>query len=125
MTADNDTAVARVAPPPSFAEQVAATDPAEVAARIAAHGARAAIGASTVELVALAQRFMALLTIADLTYEMLANADRLPAEADAEARRAKKLEVSHQISVIGASLEALGYGQSESPEEKPDGNTKD
>lgn len=125
MSTESDTALARVASPPSFAEQVAAVDTAEVAARIAAHGARAAIGASTVELVALARRFMALLTIAELTYDMLATADLLPAQDNAEARHALKVEISQKISVIGASLEALGYGQPTPEEEKTDGASQD
>ena len=125
MSGDNETAVARVASPPSFADQVALVDATGVAARIAAHGARAAIGASTVEVVAMASRLMALATLADLTFDMLATADLVQEARDAETRRALKAEVSRRISVVGASLEALGYGQPQPPpqqeEEKIDG----
>jgi hypothetical protein len=106
-----------------LADQVALVNAIEVATLITAKGKHFAIKASTVEIVAMAQHLMRLSTLADLTYDMLATADLLPAVRDAEGRNALKRAVSDKISVVGASLEALGYGQQlqSSPEEKSDG----
>src|SRR5262249_26694024 len=89
---------------PSFDDQVAAV------ATLIARGARAAIGASTIELVAVARHLIALQNVADLTFDMLSSADRLLETKDPDLRRAMQRQVRQKISVVGASLEALGYG---------------
>ncbi|UFZ05480.1 hypothetical protein LQG66_03950 [Bradyrhizobium ontarionense] len=91
---------------PSFADQVLSADPLAAAARIEKQGARAAIAASTVEIVAMALLVMRLKAITDLTYDMFKAADRLDSVAQDELLRETRLK----ISVVGASLEALGYG---------------
>jgi hypothetical protein len=96
---------------PTLADQVAAIDAVEVAARIVAtQGTRAAIGASTTEIIALAQMTMRLTTLADLTFQMLGTADAYESANDQDARRALKLKVTQGISDVGFALEALGYG---------------
>ena len=119
MTGDNETAVARVVSPPSFADQVAAIDAIAVAARIIAQGPRAAIGASTHEIVAMAVRLVALNRLADLTYDLLITVDQVP--TDPRALSALKALVDTKINAVGVSLEALGYAQPETAQEKSDG----
>lgn len=106
---------------PTLTEQAAAIDATEVAVRIMAQGARAAIGASTIEIVAMAKRLMALAVLADLTFDMLATADMVHAQRDPEARQALQRAVRQKIDVIGVSLEALGYGQDTQAEGETDG----
>jgi hypothetical protein len=109
--------------PATLADQVALVDVDAVAARIASSGPRFAIQASTIEIIAMAVRIGRLRTIADLTYDMLAFADIVTAQRDRDTRAALRPELSQKISVLGAALEALGYGQSTSPapEENIDG----
>jgi glucosamine 6-phosphate synthetase-like amidotransferase/phosphosugar isomerase protein len=96
---------------PTLADQVAAIDAVEVAARIVAtQGTRAAIAASATEIIALAQMTMRLTVLADLTFQMLGTADALQAARDLDARRALKLKVTQELSGVGFALEALGYG---------------
>jgi hypothetical protein len=121
MTGQNDTLVS-VASPPSFADQVAAIDAIDVAGRIIAQGPRAAIGASTHEIVAMAVRLVALHRLADLTFDMLITVDQVPAvRTDPQALKALKALVDTKINAVGVSLEALGYGQPATEEEKTDG----
>jgi hypothetical protein len=99
------------AAPEAYPTLVATVDPIEVASRITTHGARGAIQASTVEILALADRLIRLATLADLTADMLATADLALAQNNPETRRALTKLVRQKISDVGASLEALGYGQ--------------
>ncbi|MFH0302661.1 hypothetical protein AAFX91_36955 [Bradyrhizobium sp. 31Argb] len=117
MSADTETAATR---PMTFADQVALVDVDAVATRIASSGPRFAIQASTIEIIAMAVLIGRLRTIADLTYDMLAFADIVTAQRDRDTRAALMSELSKKISVLGAALEALGYGQptSPAPEEK-------
>ncbi len=101
---------------PSFAHQVLAIDAIEVASRIAVQGSRAAIGASTVEIVAMAHRLLQLATLADLTFELLTTADLTIAETRPETRKSLTQAVRLKVSDVGAQLEALGYGQSQQEE---------
>ena len=96
---------------PTLADQVAAIDATAVASQIMAYGARAAIGASTVEIIALAYRLQALSALADLTFDMLANADAVQAERNLDNRKALQRTFKARVNSVGAALEALGYGQ--------------
>jgi hypothetical protein len=112
---------------PSLADQAAFVDAVAIASRILSSGARGAIGASTVEIVALAQRLLALQTLADLTFDMLATADQFETVTDLDARTALRREVAQKIAVLGASLEALGFGETQSEttnQEKNDGTDR-
>lgn len=96
--------------PPTLADQVAAVDAVAVAARIiATQSTRAAIGASTTEIIAMARLAIQLVKLADLTFDMLTTADA----AQDETRPDQKLRLRHavklKISDVGAALEALGY----------------
>jgi hypothetical protein len=115
---------------PTLADQAAAIDAIALAARIVGHGSRAAIGASTVEIIALARSVLTLSHIADLAFDMLSAADRFHAERNLDTRRAMRRAVDEKIDLLGASLEALGYGQpitnqENLEEEKTDVGTKD
>ncbi|WP_316200417.1 MULTISPECIES: hypothetical protein [unclassified Bradyrhizobium] len=90
----------------TFADQVAAADPIAAATRIAKLGARAAISASTVEIVAMALLLNQLKAITDTTYDLFKTADHLDGAVCEDVLR----DVSAKISIVGASLEALGYG---------------
>lgn len=90
-------------------DKVAAVDALDVATRIIANGARAAIGASTVELVALARRTLALQTLADLTFEMIAAIDGIRAGMPPAELAALRRVVDRKASLVEASLEALGF----------------
>jgi hypothetical protein len=114
----NDQAITK----PTIADQAAAIDAAEVAARIVAQGARAAIGASTIEIVAMATRMVRLAALADLTFEMLTLADELQEARDLDARKVLAVKVKRKIDVVGASLEALGYGQQQPPQQEENTN---
>lgn len=120
MSAEAEAPAVRAA---TLADQVALVDVDAVATGIAASGPRFAIQASTIEIIAMAVLIGRLRIIADLTYDMLAFADIVTAHRDRDTRVALKPELSQKISVLGASLEALGYGQSTSPapEETSDG----
>lgn len=110
---------------PTLADQVAAIDATAVASQIMAYGARAAIGASTVEIVAMAKRLLALSALADLTFDMLATADAVQAERNLDNRKVLQRTFKARVDFVGVSLEALGYGQQQQPapqqEEKNDG----
>jgi len=109
---------------PTLADQVAFVDALKVAALIMSSGPRAAIGASTVEILALAKHLLRLQALADLTYEMLSAADALQAAPpDLGARTRLRREVTQKIGVVGASLEALGYGQQ--PDEQSQGQPQE
>lgn len=110
---------------PSLADQAALIDAVEVAARIAAQGARGAIGASTVEIAAMAHRLLQLTMLADLTFKLLLTADAALAETRTDVRRTLNAAVRLEVSDVGFALEALGYGQNEpitSTKEKPHGS---
>ena len=108
---------------PSFDDQVAAIDATAAAAKMR-HGGRRAIQASVIEIVAVARRLLALDHIAGLVVDMLVAADTAAEEMDAEARAALKRQLTRKIDLVGASLEALGYGAPQpqpQQQEKPDG----
>ena len=109
-----------VGTPPSLADQIAFVDAVKVASLICAKGPRSAIQASTVDIIAMAQRLLRLSDLADLTYELLAATDTLPPPGP--ALDAVKRLASEKISVIGASLEALGYGQQCQPVQQEENN---
>jgi hypothetical protein len=67
--------------------------------------------ASTIEIIAMAKLLCQLGDIVGLTFDMLAFADIVSAQKDRDTRATLRRELTHKISVIGASLEALGYGQ--------------
>ncbi|RJF70898.1 hypothetical protein [Rhodopseudomonas palustris] len=94
---------------PSIADQAAAIDAIEVASRIVAHGARAAIGASTVEIIALASATIHLAKLADLTFAMMISADAMRAEREPARRLGLGRVLARQIADLGVALEALGY----------------
>lgn len=109
MTSDTETR------PMTFADQVALVDAVAVATRIEVAGSRQAIQASTIEIIAMARRLLRLNDIIDLTHDMLAFSDVVVAQRDRAVRELMRRELKEKISVIGASLEALGYGQSTAP----------
>jgi hypothetical protein len=111
MSAAPDQAAAPPLAPalPTLAEKVAAVDAVEVASRIMAQGSRAAIRASTVEIIALADQLIRLSTLADITFELLTLADRRAPDDKPDQVRALNAAVVQQISDVGAALEALGY----------------
>jgi hypothetical protein len=108
------TAAATLPPRPSFNDKVAATtaiDTVELASRITALGVRGAMSASTVGIVAMAHRLLALETLASLTYELLnpRAEDQSDAPIDAAAMAALRAVTIQQIGDVGAQLETLGY----------------
>ena len=115
MTETAETTAVRTA---TVADQVALVDADAVAAQIASAGPRFAIQASTIEVMAMAVLIGRLRRIADLTYDMLAFADLVQAQKERDARAAMRRELSNQIAVIGASLEALGYGETTAPQQE-------
>lgn len=105
---------------PTLGDQIAAIDALVVAAEIIAHGSRAAIGASTVEIMAMARHLTRLSDLADLAFDMLATADLIQAQSDPDTRRALQRAVRQKIDVIGVALETLGYGKELQQEENND-----
>lgn len=115
MSQTADTPVVRQA---AIADQVALVNADDVAARIASSSPRFAMQASTIEIIAMAQLIGRLRPIIDRTYDMLAFADLVQAQRDRDVRVVMRRELSSKIAVIGASLEALGYGQPTSTQEE-------
>jgi hypothetical protein len=105
--------VAPAPAPPTLADRVAAIDAVEVASRIIARGTRAAIGASAIEIIAMAHRLIHLTTLADLTFDMLQSADTAQDETLPEQKRRLRAAVRLKVGDVGAALEELGYGQPE------------
>lgn len=101
-----------------LAAQIAAVDTTAVAERITGHSThqakqRFAMQASTVEIIAMAAYLLRLQDIADLTFEMFRTADLMDAEPRGSDTRAElRRETLEKIAVVGASLEALGFGRS-------------
>ncbi|ETR79170.1 hypothetical protein X566_15480 [Afipia sp. P52-10] len=108
-----DTASPSLAPAsPELAAQIAAVDAIKVAAAIVAQGKRAAVAASTVDVIAMAQLLTALVRITDMTFDMLFTADRLDGEASPIVRRAIADQVRAKIFAVAGELEAIGYSVS-------------
>ncbi|ETR79318.1 hypothetical protein X566_01410 [Afipia sp. P52-10] len=108
-----DTASPSLAPAsPELAAQIAAVDAIKVAAAIVAQGKRAAVAASTVDVIAMAQLLTALVRITDMTFDMLFTADRLDGEASPIIRRAIADQVRAKIFAVAGELEAIGYSVS-------------
>lgn len=103
-----------------LAAQIAAVNPEAVAEAITGHSShqakqRFAMQASTVDVIAMAAYLLRLQDIADLTYDLFQTADLMDAEPKGSAARAElRRETLEKIAVVGASLEALGFGRSRS-----------
>ncbi|MBR0962217.1 hypothetical protein [Bradyrhizobium japonicum] len=101
-----------------LAAQIAAVDPGRVAEQITGHAShqakqRFAMQASTVDIIAMAAYLLRLQDIADLTYDMFRTADLMDEQPKGSTARAELLrETRDKIAVVGASLEALGFGRS-------------
>lgn len=101
-----------------LAAQIAAVDPGAVAETITGHAThqakqRFAMQASTVDVIAMAAYLLRLQDIADLTFEMFKTADLMDEQPRGSAARSELLrETREKIAVVGASLEALGFGRS-------------
>lgn len=101
--------------------QIAAVDPGKVAETITAHSShqakqRFAMQASTVEIIAMAAYLLRLQDIADLTFDMFVTADLMEAAPrGSDARAELRRETLEKIAVVGASLEALGFGRTSPP----------
>ncbi|UUO58505.1 hypothetical protein DCM80_04485 [Bradyrhizobium sp. WBOS08] len=112
-----------------LAAQISAVDASAVAESIVGHAShqakeRFAMGASTVEIIAMAAYLVRLQDVADLTYDMFKTADLMDAEPKGSAARAElRRHTLEKIAVVGASLEALGFGRAPttvpSQQEKP------
>lgn len=108
---------------PSFAELVLAVDVPALARKIQQQGSRAAMGASTVEIVAMAVQITDLNPIVSDTFDLLVTADALHDERDPAAREVLRASVHKKIRAIAEALLALGYGQqSPTTTEKEQGN---
>lgn len=94
---------------PSFAEMVCAVDVPALAKRIQQQGSRAAIQASTIEILAMAVQLNDLNPIVEKVFTLFATADVLQATRDPQARAPLKAEVSELIFEIADALTALGY----------------
>lgn len=100
-----------------LAAQIAAVDPGRVAEQITGHSShqakqRFAMQASTVDVIAMAAYLLRLQDIADLTYEMFETANRMDEQPRGTPARAElRRETLEKIAVVGASLEALGFGR--------------
>lgn len=103
----------------SYPTLIASVDPVEVASRICAQGSRAAIQASTVEIMALADRLIRLTTVADFTFDLLTTADLALAEKNGDTRAELRKLVRQKIDDVGLALEDLGYGRSPSITSEP------
>lgn len=101
-----------------LAAQIASVDPGRVAERITGHAShqakqRFAMQASTVDIIAMAAYLLRLQDVADMTYDMFKTADLMDEQPRGSAGRAELLrETREKIAVVGASLEALGFGRS-------------
>lgn len=101
-----------------LAAQISAVDPEAVAAAIVNHSThqakqRFAMNASIVEIIAMAAFLLRLQDVADLTYDMFKTADRMDEQPrGSDARNELLRETREKIAVVGASLEALGFGRS-------------
>ncbi|MGW1423647.1 hypothetical protein ACWAT4_26400 [Bradyrhizobium manausense] len=101
-----------------LAAQISAVDASAVAESITGHTTHAAkqrfaMNASIVEIIAMAAWLLRLQDIADLTYDMFKTADLMDEKPRGSAERAELLRATREkIAVVGASLEALGFGQS-------------
>lgn len=96
---------------PSIADQVAATDAIDAAARVLACGTRSAISASTIEVLALAQAVLQLHGLAQLTLDMLATADQAATTTDRAALGPLLETLQRQAEGIGGHLETIGYAE--------------
>ena len=94
---------------PTFAEQVLAVDVPALARRIQEQGSRAAIQASTVEILAMAVQLNDLNPIVEKVFKLFTTADALQAQRDPKARAPLRGEVSELIYDIADALTALGY----------------
>lgn len=103
-----------------LAAQISAVDASAVAESIVGHAThqakqRFAMQASTVEIIAMAAYLVRLQDVADLTYDMFRTADLMDEQPRGSAARAELLRHTREkIAVVGASLEALGFGRSSS-----------
>lgn len=101
-----------------LAAQISAVDASAVAESITGHSShqakqRFAMQASTVDIIAMAAYLLRLQDIADLTYDMFRTADLMDEQPKGSSARAELLrETREKIAVVGASLEALGFGRS-------------
>lgn len=101
-----------------LAAQIEAVNPEAVAERIVSHSShqakqRFAMQASTVDIIAMAAYLLRLQDVADLTYDMFKTADDMDDQPKGSPARAELLrETREKIAVVGASLQALGFGRS-------------
>ncbi|MEY9358984.1 hypothetical protein ABH994_001705 [Bradyrhizobium yuanmingense] len=101
-----------------LASQISAVDASAVAESIVGHSShqakqRFAMQASTVEIIAMAAYLVRLQDVADLTYDMFETANRMDEQPRGTPARAElRRETLEKIAVVGASLEALGFGRS-------------
>ncbi|UPJ65264.1 hypothetical protein [Bradyrhizobium sp. 191] len=101
-----------------LAAQISAVDAGAVAEQITGHSShqakqRFAMQASTVDIIAMAAYLLRLQDVADMTYDMFKTADLMDEQPRGSAARAELLrETREKIAVVGASLEALGFGRS-------------
>jgi hypothetical protein len=103
--------LATVPAQPTFAEQVLAVDVPALARRIQEQGSRAAIQASTIEILAMAVQLNDLTPVASNIFDLFTTANKLQAETDQTRRRALRAVVLQKIDVIAAAVLALGYGK--------------
>lgn len=96
---------------PTFAEQVLAVDVPALAKRIQEQGSRAAIQASTVEIMAMAVQLNDLTPIASNIFDLFTTANELQAATDQTKRRELRGVVLRKIDDIAAAVIALGYGK--------------
>ncbi|MBW7968150.1 hypothetical protein [Bradyrhizobium sp. BR 10289] len=101
-----------------LAAQISAVNPEAVAESIVGHSShqakqRFAMQASTVDIIAMAAFLLRLRDIADRTYDMFKTADLMDDQPKGSNARAELLrETREKIAVVGAALEALGFGRS-------------
>lgn len=101
-----------------LASQISAVDASAVAESIVGHSShqakqRFAMQASTVEIIAMAAYLVRLQDVADLTYDMFKTADLMHEQPrGSDTRSELRRETLEKIAVVGASLEALGFGRS-------------
>ena len=101
-----------------LAAQICAVDPEAVAEAIVSHSShqakhRFAMQASIVEIIAMAAFLVRLRDVADRTYDMFKTADAMDDQPKGSpAFQELRRETLEKIAVVGASLEALGFGRS-------------
>ncbi|MET4199098.1 hypothetical protein ABIA95_003097 [Bradyrhizobium sp. LA8.1] len=101
-----------------LAAQISAVDPEAVAELIVGHSThqakqRFAMQASTVDVISMAAFLLRLRDIADRTYDMFQTADAMDDQPKGSPARAElRRETLEKIAVVGAALEALGFGRS-------------